>query len=499
MTGIYDPSTAPNGRPSFEQILDKLRACLPGTTSLRRKLVRVPLDIDRPYWVEDPDFDLEFHVRHLALPKPGDWQQFRTQVARLHARPLDLTRPPWEMTVIDGIDAIPGYPEGSFATVLKVHHAAIDGVSGVELLNLLHDFTPDAEQVEVPDMWHAEPVPTGRDLLRRAGVNAVSNPLQAVRMLSANASPLVKEMANSVRGVRRPARIPRTRFNGRVSAHRVWDEARCSLVDLKRVKNLVPGASINDACLSIIGGAMRSYLLDLNELPDESLVTIVPVSTRTPDQATAGGNQVSGMRVKLNTQLADPVERLAAIRDETQTKKAAQDGLAMPVLLEIAQLVPGALIGAAVRGISSIGDRGPVMANTIVTNVPGSQVPLYLLGCRLALSTGCVPLVDGIGLFHCVTSFCGDFTFMFTADRDMLPDPTDYLRHLQQSIADHIAAAADAVDPPAAHESAATRSPVKPAKASKSAAKSAGKSAAKSAAKSARKSASKARKAAAGR
>jgi hypothetical protein len=118
----------------------------------------------------------------------------------------------------------------------------------------------------------------------------------------------------------------------------------------------------------------------------------------------------------------------------------------MPVLLEIAQLVPGALIGAAVRGISSIGDRGPVMANTIVTNVPGSQVPLYLLGCRLGLSTGCVPLLDGIGLFHCVTSFCGDFTFMFTADRDMMPDPTDYLRHLQRSIDDHIAAVDAVVD-----------------------------------------------------
>lgn len=440
MTGIYDPSTSPEGPPTFDQILEKLRSCLPGTTSLRRKLVRVPLDLDRPYWVEDPDFDLEFHVRHIALPKPGDWTQFTTQVARLHARPLDLTRPPWEMTVIDGVDGIEGFPKGSFATVLKVHHAAIDGVSGVELLNLLHDFTPDAEQVEVPDTWDAEPLPSGRELLRRAGFNAVSNPVNAVRMLTANASPLVKQMAGSVRRAGRPTRVPRTRFNGRISAHRVWDEARCSLTDLKGVKNLVPGASINDVCLSIVGGAMRSYLLELDELPDEPLVAMVPVSTRTPDQASAGGNQVSMMRVSLHTELADPIERLTSIREETFTKKAAQDGLAMPVLLEIAQLVPGALIGAAVRGMTSFGDRTPVMANTVVTNVPGSPVPLYLLGCRLALSTGCVPLMDGIGLFHCVTSFCGDFSFMFTADRDMLPDATDYLRHLECSITEHIAA-----------------------------------------------------------
>ncbi len=215
-----------------------MRSCLPGTTSLRRKLVRVPLDLDRPYWVEDRDFDLEFHVRHLALPKPGDWTQLTKQVARLHARPLDLTSPPWEMTVIDGVDGIEGFPDGSFATVLKVHHAAIDGVSGVELLNLLHDFTPDAEQVEVPDTWHAEPLPSGRDLLRRAGFNAVSNPVNAVRMLTANASPLVREVVGSVRGVRRPTRIPRTRFNGRISAHRVWDEARCGLICLSSTNSL---------------------------------------------------------------------------------------------------------------------------------------------------------------------------------------------------------------------------------------------------------------------
>jgi diacylglycerol O-acyltransferase / wax synthase len=448
MAGIYDPSTSPTGPPTFEQIMAKIRLCLPAAPSLRRTLVKVPLGLDRPYWVEDPDFDLEFHVRQLALPKPGDWRQYTTQVARLHARPLDLSRPPWEMTVIEGIDAIEGFPPGSFATVLKVHHAAIDGVSGVELLNLLHDLSPlgspavdVADAADAVDGWHAEPFPSAADLLRRAGVHAVSNPVQTVRMLTANAIPLVRELVGTMRTAGPPMRLPRTRFNGRISAHRVWDEARCSLADMKRVKNLVPGATINDACLSIVGGAMRSYLLELGELPAESLVSVVPVSTRTPAQAGAGGNQVSMMRVTLRTDLPDPVARLAAIQQETVTKKAAQNGLAMPVLLNVAQMVPGALIGAAVRGLSSFGDRTPVIANTAVTNVPGSPVPLYLLGCKLGRSSGCVPLMDGVGLFHCVSSFCGEFVFMFTADRDMLPDATDYLRHLDRSIAEHIAAA----------------------------------------------------------
>jgi WS/DGAT/MGAT family acyltransferase len=444
MVQIYDPSEAPGGKPGFDQILAKLADCLPVVPSLRRKLVRLPLDLDRPYWVDDLDFDLEFHVRHLALPRPGDWRQLRTQVARLHARPLDMTRPPWEMTVIDGLDSMPDLPPGCFASVLKVHHAAIDGQSGVELLNVIHDFDPDPPTAaQEPADWNPEPPPTTAELLRRAGVHAIANPVQAVRMVASNASPLFREVVEAARP-RRPRSGPRTvrtRFNERVSAHRTWEEARCTLTDMKRIKNLVPGATINDVCLSVVGGAMKSYLDELGESPSESLISLVPVSTRTPEQAAAGGNQISGMRVSLATDIDDPIERLAAIATETATKKAAQNGVAMPVLLEVAQALPGALIGAAVRGAGAFAGRGPVAANTVVTNVPGSQVPLYFLGCRMDHSTGCVPLMDGLGLFHCVSSLCGVFTFMFTADRDVMPDPEPYKEHLHRSIDAHIAAA----------------------------------------------------------
>ena len=442
MVAVYDPSTAPNGAPSFEDILAKLERCLPLVPSLRQKLIHVPLELDRPYWVDDPDFDLEFHVRHLALPKPGDWRQFRTQVARLQSRPIDLTRPPWEMTVIDGLDNVEGQPPGCFATVLKVHHAAIDGQSGVELITVIHELAADAAEPIVVDEWQPKPTPTGADLLRRAGISAIENPVQALRSVVGNVAPLARELATSVR--RRPARGPkvmRTHFNQRVSAHRTWEEARCSLADMKRIKNQVPGASINDACLSVVGGSLRSYLTEIGEPPAESLVTLVPVSTRTPEQSGAGGNQISAMRVSLHSDIDDPLMRLAAISAETATKKAAQNGVAMPLLLDVAQALPGALVGAAVRGVAALGARGPVQTNTIVTNVPGSPVPLYFLGCELVRSTGCVPLIDGIGLFHCVTSFAGAFAFMFTADRDLMPDPERYRDHLDASIAEHLAAA----------------------------------------------------------
>ncbi len=266
------------------------------------------------------------------------------------------------------------------------------------------------------------------------------NPLRALRTVMANLSPLASE-AMAARRRRRPGpRVVRTRFNARVSAHRTWEEVRCPLEDMKRVKNHVPGASINDVCLSVVGGAMQAYLAELGEPPETPLVALVPVSTRTPEQAKGGGNQVSGMRVSMATDLADPLARLAAIHGETATKKAAQNGVAMPVLLEVARVLPGALIGAAVRSMSILSGRTPPPANTVVTNVPGSQVPLYFLGCELVRSTGCVPLMDGLGLIHCVSSFCGSFMFMFTADRDLMPDPEPYREHLARSIAEHIEA-----------------------------------------------------------
>ncbi len=442
MVAIYDPSTSPNPAPTFDEIVAKLSASLPAAPSFRRKLVRVPFGLDRPYWVEDPDFDLEFHVRHIALPKPGDWRQLCVQVGRLHSRPIDITRPPWEMTVIDGLDQIGMFPPGCFATVLKVHHSAIDGISGVELLTAIHDLEPDPPRSQEPDPWQPEPIPSARSLLARAGMHAFTNPVGTVRLIASSGRPLTREMAAKARHREPAQRIPRTRLNQRVSAHRVFDEARCSLQDLKVIKAAVLGATINDVCLSIIGGALRAYLDSFGELPDEPMVTMVPVSTRLPDDRSVGGNQISAMRVSMHTDIADPLARLAAIQQTTSVKKEAQDGVAIPVLLEVARVVPGSLIGAAMLAMSALGSRAPVLANTIVTNVPGSPVPLYFLGARMVRSTGCVPLVDGIGLFHCVSSYCGEFVFMITADRDLMPDTAPYVAHVNASIAEHLAAAA---------------------------------------------------------
>jgi diacylglycerol O-acyltransferase / wax synthase len=435
MVNIYDPSTAQDGPPTFAEISRSIEEHLSAAPSFRRKLVRVPLELDYPYWVEDDDFDLEFHMRHLALPRPGDWKQFRTQVARLTSRPLDLTRPPWEMTVIDGLDAIEGFPPGCFAMMLKIHHSAIDGVSGVELISAIHTIDPQ-EKVEVlRDSWKPEPTPSSFSLLSKAGVHSLTRPLEIARLIASNARPMIREVMDRTGTSDEGGEIPRTRLNQRVSAHRVWEEARRPLKDLKLVRRAVEGATINDVCLTVIAESMRRYLDSKGELPEESLLTMVPVSTRTAEQAGEGGNQISMMRPSLHTDVVDPIERLAAITKETREKKAAQEGVVMPVLLEAAQHLPGGLMGVAARAVL-MAPGTPVMANTIVTNVPGSPVPLYFLGSKLVRSTGCVPLADGIGLFHCVSSYCDEFVFMFTACRDAMPDFEFYKECLDAALED---------------------------------------------------------------
>lgn len=448
MVNIYDPSTCPGNPPTFDDIVEAVSATLPAAPTFRRRIVRVPLDLDYPYWIEDQHFDLEYHMRHLALPKPGDWKQFRAQVARLVARPLDLTRPPWELTVIDGLDGIEGLPPGCFANVLKVHHAAIDGVAGVELFSALHQLSPNEKPAKLVDRWQPEAVPSSFELLQNAGWHSVTRPVAIARLLLSNATALARAAFDELRSDDEDddAEVPRTRLNAPVSAHRVWDDVRCPLADLKRARRAVEGATINDVCLAIVAGGMRRYLEAKGDLPEQSLRTVVPISTRTPEQAKDGGNQITVTMVSLHTDIADPLERLVAIAEETRAKKAVQKGVVMPVLLEAVRNLPGALLGVAMRALplaaASAASSIPI-TNTMVTNVPGPTVPYYLLGAKCVHVTGSMPLMDGGGVLHAVCSYNGEFVFTFTACRDLLPD-SDFYRDCLSASVQEVVAIADA-------------------------------------------------------
>ncbi len=442
---IYDPSTCPGRPPTFDDIVEAIDKCLPKVDTFRRKIVRVPFDIDYPYWIEDEDFDLQFHMRHLALPKPGDWAQFRNQVGRLIARPLDLSRSPWEMNIIEGLDNLEGMPAGCFATVLKVHHCAIDGQTGVALINALHSDNPKKKLRRVRDDWQPEPVPSDRELLRRATRKGLRRPLVMARLVLSNARALASSAFREIRSSDddRSLSAPETIFSGEISPHRTFNSVLCPLDDLKQVRRAVEGATINDVCLTVVAEGMRRYLKAKRALPKESLVTVVPISTRTPEQAAGGGNQLTITRLSLHTDIADPIKRLAAIVADTREMKAMQEGVVMNVLLDVVHNLPGSLVGAAAKAAPLLATRATSFTNTLVTNVPGPAQPIYMLGAKALQMFGSMPLLDGASVLHCVGSYNGEFMFTFVACPVALQDPDLYRDCIADAVA-HVAASAAA-------------------------------------------------------
>ncbi len=242
--GIYDPSTAPGGFVRFKDILKFVESRLGGARPFRQRLVRVPFDLDHPYWIEDPDFDIEYHIRHIALPAPGDWRQLCIQVARLHSRPMDLTKPLWEFIIVEGLDNIEGIPKGCFALVSKVHHAAIDGMSGVEMSAAVHDLSADKSNRYPEEEWKPEVKPGIGELIISGYFNALRQPqkyLETVVRSVPGIARLAAEISKgdlSIAGARTP---PKTRFNAKVSSHRVFDAAAFPLAGCARSRMLCRG------------------------------------------------------------------------------------------------------------------------------------------------------------------------------------------------------------------------------------------------------------------
>ena len=435
----YDPSTAPGGSVSFDEIFDNVQRRLGMSPTFRRKMVRVPFGLDHPYWVEDAEFDLDYHVRPVALAAPGSWRQLCDTLAELHALPLDLRRPPWEMYVIDGLgDGVDGIPRGGFATMIKVHHAAVDGMAGLELVTVLHDHEPGATVAPADDAWRPERPPATSALLRRAWLNNLLKPMHAIRVAGRLAPAMIRVPVGIQRGTLQapPGPLPRTRFNAAVTAHRSIDAIRAPLEEIKRLRGAVPGSTVNDAALTVVGGALRRYLEAKGELPDESLVAMVPISTRGADESGAGGNRITMMMATLATHEADPVKRMALVNMGMRSVKDLANAVGGRTLADLSDATPGLLLGIGSRAQSRMAARNQTRppANTTVTNVPGPQEPLYFTGARVVGPYGAGPIVHGMGLIHLLGSYSGQFVFSFTADREMMPDPGFYAQCLRHSL-----------------------------------------------------------------
>ena len=450
---IYDPSTAPNGKVTFKGILEALDARLHLADVFRRRLTELPGGLHRPYWVEDPNFDLEYHVRHIGLPQPGDWRQLCIQVARLHARQIDLRRPPWEITVIEGLNAVPGVPKGSFAMALKLHHCAVDGMASIQMIAAMHDLAADGPRPAGPDRpWRPDALPSNANLLSRTAIDVALYPLRAGAVLASSAPTVVRGLAGMpaklVGGVvsrvgagSLPSFPPKTRFNQTVSPHRVFEARFHQLSDFKRIKARVPGATVNDVALAYVGGALREYLAGHGELPDESLVAACPISLRDSDDKSGKGNMVFGRLQSLGTDIADPIERLSSIAASTAGARSGSDHSTGTQLLELIGTVPTSLLGITAKAASVLPFSAPTVANTTVTNVPGPTEPIFFSGARLVRAAGLGPLVGGLNLIHVVASYNGTLSISATADRDALPDPATYAECMETAFQELLASA----------------------------------------------------------
>lgn len=434
---IYDPSEIEGGVQRFKNIISFIEDRLHLAKTFRRKLVNVPLNLDHPYWVEDKDFDLEFHLRHIRLPEPGDWRQLCIQASRLHARPLDLTKPLWEFTVIEGLDAIPGLPKGCYAIVTKIHHACIDGVSGSDIVEAIHSLEPNPAAPPPPEQpWQGERNPNPLELMTRAQINNMMQPFRFAEVMAK----AVPSMGRFNKGLLEQkftvnADIPRTRFSGVISSHRVVEGRSFDLTNIKTIKSLVPGATVNDAVLTIVGGALRKYLLSKKELPTKTMVAMAPISVRGKEGKNALGNQVAAMTVRLGTDVEDSLERLAHVHEAAQSSKEMTNAIGAKLMTDFSQFIPSTTAALATRLYTefAMAENVSQAFNCVVTNVPGPQFPLYMAGARLVTQFGLGPIFDGMGIIFPVFSYGGQITISFNSCRTMVPDPDVFAGYIQET------------------------------------------------------------------
>ena len=441
---ILDPSTAPGGGLSCGDLRELIRERLPLLPPFRWKLAEVPLGLDYPYWVDDSDFDLDFHVREIALAKPGSDAQLAAQVARIHSRPLDRSRPLWELYLIEGLES------GHTALLSKIHHAVIDGMSGAEIMGVLLDLSPEGREIEVPENGadgHAGGQPGGAEMLGRGLLGLPRYPLRALRAVP-RAVPNIEDtpfatlpgagmIGRITGGSRETPKVaaPKTTFNGRISPHRRFAFGQLSLDEVKRIKNHY-GCTVNDVVVAICASAIRRWLTEHGELPDGPLVSQVPVSVRRDDEFGTYGNRILLMSAPLYTNEDDPVQRLFLTHDAMKGVKERHKAIPAELLQDANHFIPPAVFSRAARLTFRLSTSRPGRPNwnLVISNVPGPQFPLYLGGAELQANYPVSVITHGMGLNITVMSYRGHLDFGILADRDQMPDVWKLIAWLREGL-----------------------------------------------------------------
>ena len=427
--------------PSHEEVLAFLAGRLPLVPRYRQKLRTVPLRLGRPVWVDDPHFDLGYHVRRTALPAPGADQQLAALTGRVMSQRLDRDHPLWEYWVAEGL------AQGRWALISKMHHCMVDGVSAADLYRVIFDPSPEPAP-PAADGWAAGAEPTPLQLAAQAALDAVLLPArEALALRAALASPggagsAVRQAAGTVRAFAKlaPALWPATgsSLSGNIGQQRRYTWARASLDDVQEIKREL-GGTVNDIVLAAISGGFRALLLARGEVPERHMVrSLVPVSVRAPGEASMRENRVSAVLADLPVHVAGPAERLAAVEAELRALKTAHEAKAGETLITLGRFTPFPFLSWWSRLVFGLPQREIV---TVTTNVPGPRQPLYAMGRRLAEILPYVPIATTVRTGVCITTYCGGLTFGITGDFTASPDLEVLSRGIEDSVSGLLAAA----------------------------------------------------------
>jgi diacylglycerol O-acyltransferase / wax synthase len=394
----------------------------------RQRLFEIPV-FNHAVWVDDAHFDIDYHIRHTSLPKPGTLAQLKNLVARVMAQPLDRNRPLWEYWFVEGVGG-----GDQFAMITKIHHCMIDGSSGVDLANIQFSTSPIPPELGDPERYRPRPAPRRLELFLDESKRQAGIPLEVVRdfrQFVADADDLRQEVSTRVHALSRlfgmVSQADPTPINGDLGPHRRFEWISCRLADLKSMRKGL-GCSINDVVLTIVSLAIRKYLLSKGvELEAIQFKVSTPVSVRTEADRGKLGNHVSSWIIPLPIQEADPKRQLELVHELTEELKETNQAIGVQMMNQIQEWTPSTLLSLGARAMS-----GPI--NTIVTNVPGPQIPLYFHGARVRAIYPAVPLMEGMGLGIALTSYAGTMGIGFNTDPDLVPDSSHFVSLFQQSM-----------------------------------------------------------------
>ncbi len=420
--------------PPYEELLEAIERRLGLVPRYRQRVAFVPFGQGRPKWVDDPHLNLRYHVRSTALPAPGSEQQLRELAGRVFAQQLDRDKPLWEIWLVDGLEG------DRFAMLSKTHHALVDGISGVDIMSVLFDTSPEpAAPADTGDRWLPSPLPSSAQLLGEALVERATVPAEIARSVRAvlrGPRRVAVGMRDAAVGVGAMAwaglnPAPPTPYNKSIGPHRRFTWVRVNLADIKAIKNEL-GGTVNDVVLATIAGALGKHLRRRGQNTDGvELKAMVPVSVRADVERGALGNRVAAMMAPLPVWCQDPVARLDIVREELKGLKSGGQAVGAQVLTQLSGFAPATVMGQASRLMAR-----QRFFNIVVTNVPGPQIPLYLAGKRMVDTFPMVPLAKNQALGVALLSYAGRINFGIVGDFDLMWDLDDFTEDVRDSLAE---------------------------------------------------------------